>query len=108
MYFNLTRAATSVDNLREAHVHSVLNVFMCIRFARETNRYFTKLSPVEVGGYIELLAETDLLMSAPVCPHGDANLACGGGGEPVVYPLGVEMYRPEDGDWRRGSGLRRR
>mmetsp|Transcript_1772 Transcript_1772/g.3227 ORF Transcript_1772/g.3227 Transcript_1772/m.3227 type:complete len:102 (+) Transcript_1772:187-492(+) len=84
-------------------VHDVLNVFMCTGFTRDTNQYFTKPSPVEVGDYIEFLAETDLLVSASTCPQGDVSLACGGGGEPVVYPLGVEIYKPEEG-WLRERG----
>ena len=66
-------------------------------FTRDTNQYFTKPSPVEVGDYIEFLAETDLLVSASCCPQGDVSMACGGGGEPVCYPLGVEVYKLEDG-----------
>eukprot|EP00985_Skeletonema_marinoi_P013449 scaffold6663_cov131-Skeletonema_marinoi.AAC.6 len=93
---NLTRAATH-DGLTEMDVHDVLNVFMCTGFTRDTNQYFTKPSPVEVGDYIEFLAETDLLVSASTCPQGDVSMACGGGGEPDVYPLGVEIYKLEDG-----------
>lgn len=98
---NLTRAATH-DGLTEMDVHDVLNVFMCTGFTRDTNQYFTKPSPVEVGDYIEFLAETDLLVSASTCPQGDVSMACGGGGEPDVYPLGVEIYKLEEGflkDW---------
>jgi uncharacterized protein YcgI (DUF1989 family) len=94
---NLTRTAIKDDGLCEMDVHDVLNVFMCTGFTRDTNQYFTKPSPVEVGDYIEFLAETDLLVSASTCPQGDVSLACGGGGEPVVYPLGVEIYKLEDG-----------
>lgn len=92
---NLTRAATR-DGLTEMDVHDVLNVFMCTGFTRDTNQYFTKPSPVEVGDYIEFLAETDLLVSASTCPQGDVSMACGGGGEPDVFPLGVEIYKLED------------
>ena len=96
---NLTRAALAHNgkiSLKEHHVHDVLNVFMCTGFTRDTNQYFTKPSPVEVGDYIEFLAETDLVVSASTCPQGDVSLACGGGGEPVVYPLGVEIYKVDD------------
>ncbi|EJK46575.1 hypothetical protein THAOC_34751 [Thalassiosira oceanica] len=93
---NLTRAALDAG-LSEMDVHDVLNVFMCTGFTRDTNQYFTKPSPVEVGDYIEFLAETDLLVSASCCPQGDVSMACGGGGEPVCYPLGVEVYKLEDG-----------
>jgi len=98
---NLTRAALSYNNgdirMKEHHVHDVLNVFMCTGFTRDTNQYFTKPSPVEVGDYIEFLAETDLIVSASTCPQGDVSLACGGGGEPTCYPLGVEVYKLNDG-----------
>ncbi|KAL7540159.1 hypothetical protein ACHAXR_012856 [Thalassiosira sp. AJA248-18] len=89
--------AAARDGLTEMDVHDVLNVFMCTGFTRDTNQYFTKPSPVEVGDYIEFLAETDLLVSASTCPQGDVSLACGGGGEPDVYPLGVEIYKLETG-----------
>ena len=43
------------------------------------------------------------MVSASTCPQGDVSLACGGGGEPVVYPLGVEIYKPEEG-WLQERG----
>ncbi len=93
---NLTRQCL-LDGLEESHVHDVLNVFMCTGFTKDTHQYFTKPSPVDVGDYLEFLAETDLRVSASTCPQGDVSLACGGGGEPVVYPLKVEVYElPED------------
>lgn len=88
---NLTRQAKR-DGLSELDVHDVLNVFMCTGFTRDTHQYFTKPSPVQVGDYLEFLAETDLLVSASTCPQGDVSLACGGSGEPVVYPLTVQVY----------------
>ena len=93
---NLTRAALR-DGLTEFDVHDVLNVFMCTGFTRDTQQYFTKPSPVAVGDYLEFLAETDLLVSASCCPQGDVSMACGAGGEPVTYPLGVEIYQPREG-----------
>jgi uncharacterized protein YcgI (DUF1989 family) len=93
---NLTRQCQR-DGLYESHVHDVLNVFMCTGFTKDTHQYFTKPSPVQVGDYLEFLAETDVLVSASTCPQGDVSLACGGGGEPVVYPLKVEVYELEDG-----------
>eukprot|EP00957_Ditylum_brightwellii_P209033 15359956-Ditylum_brightwellii.AAC.1 len=99
---NLTRAAIP-DGLVEADVHDVLNVFMCTGFTRDTNQYFTKPSPVEIGDYIEFIAETDLLVSASTCPQGDVSLPCGGGGEPVCYPLGVEVYKFEE-NWLEENG----
>ena len=99
---NLTRQALR-DGLTEMDVHDVLNVFMCTGFTKDTHQYFTKPSPVQVGDYIEFLAECDLLVSASTCPQGDVSLACGGGGEPVVYPLGVQVWKPEAG-WLEREG----
>jgi uncharacterized protein YcgI (DUF1989 family) len=93
---NLTRQALR-DGLTEMDVHDVLNVFMCTGFTKDTHQYFTKPSPVQVGDYLEFLAETDLLVSASTCPQGDVSLACGGGGEPAVYPLGVQVWKPAEG-----------
>lgn len=90
---NLTRRA-SVDGLSETDVHDVLNVFMCTGFTKDTHQYFTKPSPVDVGDYIEFLAEIDLLVSASTCPQGDVSVACGDGDlEPTCYPLGVDIYK---------------
>ena len=99
---NLTRQALR-DGMTETHVHDVLNVFMCTGFTSDTHQYFTKPSPVDVGDYIEFMAEMDLLVSASTCPQGDVSLPCGGGGEPVVYPLGVEVYKL-DRDWLESQG----
>ena len=93
---NLTRQAFR-DGLVEGDVHDVLNVFMCTGFTLDTHQYFTKPSPVEVGDYIEFLAETDLLVSASTCPQGDVSTACAGDGEPLCFPLGVEVWKPRDG-----------
>ena len=54
-------------------------------------------SPVQVGDYLEFLAETDLRVAASTCPQGDVSLTCGGGGEPIVYPLKAEVYQLEEG-----------
>lgn len=93
---NLTRQCLR-DGMKESDVHDVLNVFMCTGFTKDTHQYFTKPSPVQVGDYIEFLAETDLRVAASTCPQGDVSLACGAGGEPVVYPLKVEIYELHDG-----------
>mmetsp|Transcript_11562 Transcript_11562/g.14451 ORF Transcript_11562/g.14451 Transcript_11562/m.14451 type:complete len:298 (+) Transcript_11562:242-1135(+) len=93
---NLTRAALGTSVLSEEDVHDVLNVFMCTGFTLDTHQYFTKPSPVEVGDYIEFLAETDLIVAASTCPQGDVSIACGGGCVPVVYPLQVQVYKLED------------
>mmetsp|Transcript_10042 Transcript_10042/g.20755 ORF Transcript_10042/g.20755 Transcript_10042/m.20755 type:complete len:343 (-) Transcript_10042:59-1087(-) len=94
---NLTRQAVQHDGLTELDVHDVLNVFMCTGFTRDTQQYFAKPSPVEVGDYIEFVAEIDVLVSASTCPQGDVSIACGNvDEEPVVHPLGVEIYRVHD------------
>lgn len=92
---NLTRQAVR-DGLCEEDVHDVLNVFMCTGFTRVGQQYFTKPSPVEVGDYLEFLAETDLLVSASTCPQGDCSMACAGDGEPTTYPLSVEVWKLKD------------
>ena len=99
---NLTRQALR-DGLKESDVHDVLNVFMCTGFTKDTHQYFAKPSPVTKGDYLEFLAETDLLVSASTCPQGDVSLTCGGDGEPVTYPLGVEVYQPKEG-WLESCG----
>ncbi|CAB9503683.1 Meiotic chromosome segregation protein [Seminavis robusta] len=101
---NLTRACIDSGSLAEEHVHDVLNVFMCTGFTHDTHQYFTKPSPVQVGDYIEFLAETDLRVAASTCPQGDVSLACGGGGEPVVYPLTVQVYEMNDKDMLKNAG----
>lgn len=95
---NLTRACWNAQ-LTESHVHDVLNVFMCTGFTQDTHQYFTKPSPVQVGDYIEFLAETDLIVAASTCPQGDVSIACGDDsqGEPTVYPLTVQVYELESG-----------
>ena len=50
-----------------------------------------------MGDYLEFLAETDLRVAASTCPQGDVSLACGGGGEPVVYPLLAQVYELQEG-----------
>lgn len=99
---NLTRQALR-DGLDEGDVHDVLNVFMCTGFTKDTHQYFAKPSPVVVGDYLEFLAETDLIVSASTCPQGDVSMACGGGGEPITYPLGVEVWEPREG-WLADAG----
>ena len=82
---NLTARQALKDGLAEDDVHDVLNVFMCTGFTRDSQQYFTKPSPVEIGDYLEFIAETDLLVSASTCPQGDVSTACAGGGKPVYY-----------------------
>ena len=96
---NLTRALAATRNLplaeAEAHVHDVMNVFMCTGYARGTNRYFMKASPARRGDFIEFFAEIDLLATLSTCPGGD----CGAGHSSDAarcYPLRVEIFRPRD------------
>jgi uncharacterized protein len=94
---NLARAlaarATLPLDQAEAHVHDVLNVFMCTGFTRNDHRYFMKASPVRPGDFIEFFAEIDLIGALSACPGGD----CGAGhsnDEARCYPLKVEIFRP--------------
>ena len=96
---NLTRALAAARNLppaeAEAHVHDVVNVFMCTGYTRATNEYFMKSSPARPGDFIELFAEIDLLAGLSACPGGD----CGAGhssDSAKCWPLQVEIYRPRD------------
>ena len=94
---NLTRALAghlglSLD-VAEAHVHDVLNVFMCTGFSRDDHQYFMKASPVRPGDFIEFFAEIDLLGALSACPGGD----CGTVHSSDVarcHPLRVEIWRP--------------
>jgi uncharacterized protein len=93
---NLTRQAVR-DGLTEDDVHDVLNVFMCTGFTKDTHQYFTKPSPVQIGDYLEFIAETNLLVSASTCPQGDVSIACGdGNAEPQCFPLTVQVYELND------------
>lgn len=71
---NLTRAVADhlgvSDADAEAHVHDVLNVFMCTGFTRDTGQYFMKASLVRPGDYLEFFAEIDLLGALSACPGG--------------------------------------
>ena len=96
---SLTRALAAARDLplaeAEAHVHDVVNVFMCTGYTRETNQYFMKASPVRPGDFVELFAEIDLLAGLSTCPGGD----CGAGHSSDAaqcYPLRVEIYRPRE------------
>lgn len=92
---NLTRALTAQTGLSlheaEAHVHDVLNVFMCTGFTRDTQQYFMKASPVEPGDYIEFFAEMDLLGALSACPGGDCS-ATHSSDEAKCYPLEIAIY----------------
>ena len=95
---NLTRALADEIGIpvqeAEAHVHDVLNVFMCTGFTRDTGQYFMKASPVRVGDYLEFFAEIDLLGALSACPGGDCS-AEHSSDQAVCYPLLVEVFEPE-------------
>jgi uncharacterized protein YcgI (DUF1989 family) len=107
---NLTRALATAKDLplaeAEAHVHDVVNVFMCTGLTRDTNQYFMKASPVRPGDFIEFFAEINLLAALSTCPGGD----CGAGhssDSAECYPLRVEIYRPRENslaNWRPAPG----
>ena len=103
---NLTRALAERTKLplseAGAHVHDVLNVFMCTGFERSSHRYFMKASPVRPGDYIEFFAEIDLIAALSACPGGD----CGAGHSSDgarCHPLKVEIFQPR-GETLQGWG----
>ena len=103
---NLTRALAAETGLSlaeaEAHVHDVLNVFMCTGFTRDTGQYFMKASPVRPGDYLEFFAEIPLLGALSACPGGDCS-AEHSSDSAACYPLKIEVLRPDAaalGNWR--------
>ena len=93
---NLIRALAAETGLSlhqaEAHVHDVLNVFMCTGFTHDTHQYFMKASPVRPGDHLEFFAAIDLLGALSACPGGD----CGSehsSDTAACFPLRVERYR---------------
>ena len=80
----------------EAHVHDVLNVFMCTGFTRDTGQYFMKASPVRPGDHIELFAEIDLLGALSACPGGDCSTGHSSDAA-ACHPLMVEIFSPAPG-----------
>ena len=95
---NLTRALALETGLplhqAEAHVHDVLNVFMCTGFTRDKHQYFMKASPARPGDYIEFFAEIDLLAALSACPGGDCSTEHSSDAA-TCYPLKVGIYRPD-------------
>jgi uncharacterized protein YcgI (DUF1989 family) len=92
---NLTRAVADATGLSlhaaEAHVHDVLNVFMCTGFTRDTGQYFMKASPVRPGDYLEFFAEIPLLGALSACPGGDCSTVHSSD-QAACYPLLVEVF----------------
>ena len=105
---NLTRALSDHTGLplavAEAHVHDVLNVFMCTGFTRDTGQYFMKASPVRPGDYLEFFAETDLLGALSACPGGDCSTVHSSD-VAVCHPLLVEVFQPlaPPAGWQRAA-----
>jgi uncharacterized protein YcgI (DUF1989 family) len=95
---NLIRALAAETGLplqqAEAHIHDVLNVFMCTGFTHDTHQYFMKASPVRPGDFIEFFAEIDLLGALSTCPGGDCS-AEHSSDTAACYPLKVEVYCPD-------------
>jgi len=95
---NLTRALSDHSGLSlteaEAHVHDVLNVFMCTGFTRDTGQYFMKASPVRPGDYLEFFAEIDLIGGLSACPGGDCS-AQHSSDAATCHPLLVQVFRPQ-------------
>ncbi|MDP2079961.1 MAG: DUF1989 domain-containing protein [Pseudotabrizicola sp.] len=95
---NLTRALAERMGLpleeAEAHVHDVLNVFMCTGFTRDTGQYFMKASPVRPGDFIEFFAQIDMLGALSACPGGDCSTVHSSD-QAVCFPLLVEVFKPQ-------------
>lgn len=95
---NLTRAFAdeTAMNVAEAsaHIHDVLNVFMCTGFTKDSHQYFMKSSPVRSGDYLEFFAEIDLLGALSACPGGDCGDEHSSDVNPC-YPLLVEIFEPQ-------------
>ncbi len=96
---NLTRALAAEMDMNfataEAHVHDVLNVFMCTGFTRDTGQYFMKATPARQGDYLEFFAEIDLLGALSACPGGD----CGAehsSDVAICHPLTIDIFAPVD------------
>jgi uncharacterized protein len=94
---NLTRALAGATGLplrsAEAHVHDVLNVFMCTGFTADEGRYFMKASPARAGDHLDLLAEFDLLAVLSACPGGDCGAEHSSDAAPC-HPLEMRILHP--------------
>ena len=94
---NLSRALVSHTGLpldqAEAHVHDVLNVFMCTGFTRDTGQYFMKASPVRRGDFLEFFAEIPLLGALSACPGGDCSTVHSSDAA-KCYPLQIDVFAP--------------
>ena len=94
---NLVRAVLPFG-LGEADVHDVINLFQVTGLDR-SGKYYMQASPAQKDDFIELFAETDLLMALSTCPGGD--LSVWGFGKDkemreVCRPLKVEVWELDD------------
>jgi uncharacterized protein YcgI (DUF1989 family) len=95
---NLTRAVTQFG-LTEFDVHDVINLFQVTGLMPDDKRYFMKTCPATPGDFVELLAETDLLMAISLCPGGDLAVPLwgeGSDGVPNCNPLRVQVFQLSD------------
>lgn len=96
---NLTRCVAPFG-LTEFDVHDVINLFQVTGLMPDDKRYFMKTCPAKPGDFVELFAETDLLMAISLCPGGDLAVPIWGEGsdaEPNCNPLKVQTFRPGHG-----------
>lgn len=94
---NLTRSVLP-HGLTEFDVHDVINLFQVTGLMPDDKRYFMKTCPAKPGDYVELLAETDLLLAISLCPGGDLAVPIWGEGsaaEPNCNPLLVQVFEPD-------------
>ncbi len=95
---NLARALAAETGLSpqaaEAHVHDVLNVFMCTGFDRETGQYIMKASPARRGDQITFFAQIDLLGALSACPGGDC-ASTHSSDEAACHVLQVDILAPD-------------
>lgn len=93
--------------LQEEDVHDAFNIFMCSGFTSD-HEYYLRGSPAEVGDYIEMVAEMDLLMALSACPHGDCSIAVGDKEVPddKCFPLDVIISQPSEEVFSRWKKLK--
>ncbi|WP_434359266.1 DUF1989 domain-containing protein [Parasalinivibrio latis] len=73
--------------------HNGLNIFKCSGFTADSHQYFVKASPARKGDYLELFAETDLLVALSASPQGDFSNPHSH--EAQCHPLTVEVFSPD-------------
>lgn len=73
--------------------HTGLNIFKCSGLTADSHQYFVKASPARKGDYLELFAETDLLVALSASPQGDFSNPHRH--EAKCHPLTVEVFSPD-------------